>query len=268
MGPISMKSADWNAALLILFGCLLGFIGCVLFYPYIPPLPNGWGSILGSALGAAGAFIAASWSFSRHQDADRARTLRPYRERYELAIYMLPKVQPLLQEAATELQKLYTHAVDANSHRPLPKIFEPRTVRELSTGTLEISPERLERIQHDCNTLLDMFQNFSRRPLEEAIYALRNVTEALTWIAENMEATLPPKDMFRIRHSLDCLTQARQKVEEARTGPMNAFVYTSPNRFDEREARAIFITCPAISLAKTQEALNALQSIELQKLEQ
>jgi len=256
-----MNSADWNALLLIAFGGLLGFISCALFFPYIPALPSGWGSILGSALGAAGAFIAASWSFSRHQKAAEVSALRPFRERCDIALYMLPRVEPRLQEAASALRQLHEQALQANSVRPLPIHLEVRTVREVKNGTLKISPERKQKIHDDCEALAEQFRKFSCLPLDEAMYALRNVSEALSWISENMEATVSPKKMFKIKHARDCVNWALQNTQQARTGPMNPFMYTSLDRFDEREARLLFIDAPRAAIAKTEEAIAILSSI-------
>ncbi|KEO58770.1 hypothetical protein [Thalassospira permensis] len=258
-----MKSGDWNTILLIVFGCLLGFAGCVIFFPGFPPMPDGWGSILGSTLGVAGAFLVANWTFTRRQKAEDAKSWRPFHQRCELAMYMLPKAETRLHEATESLKELYDLVAKANSHRPLPYLFAPKTVGEMKKGALNIELPTLKKIHEDNEEIQDKFQKFSYDSLDNAIYSLRSVGEALEWITKNMEETLPPIHMFSIKNALQNVQWARHNAERARTGPMNWFLYTSDEKIDEREAKAVFLDAPNAAFFDIQKAIEILSKINL-----
>ena len=256
-----MKSGDWNTILLIVFGCLLGFVGCVIFFPGFPPMPDGWGSILGSTLGVAGAFLVANWTFTLRQKAEETKTWRPFRERCELAIYMLPRIETRLQEATVSLKDLHSLIVKANSQRLLPYHLAPKTVSEMKSGALKIDTSRLERIHKDNEELNGKFQKFSYSSIDDAIYTLGNIDEALDWITKNMESSLPPLHIFSIKNALQNIRLAKNHAQQARTGPMNSFIYISNEYIDEREANNIFIESPNTAILGVKKAYETLSKL-------
>ncbi|WP_341363859.1 hypothetical protein P8T57_17670 [Thalassospira sp. SN3W] len=105
-----MKLPDFTPLILLSTGAITGALCAALFFPNTVPLPDGWGDVLGSSLGVAGAFYIARTTFWLEYRTKTKDATKPLLTHLYIALAGVHSCKDALQknqEVLKGLAKLY-----------------------------------------------------------------------------------------------------------------------------------------------------------------
>ncbi|MBC05351.1 hypothetical protein [Thalassospira sp.] len=251
-----MKDKQLHALVLLLCGWLTGIVSSLIFLPSLSIVSDGWGSILGSAIGVFGAFFAAHLSFQWQEDAAHTKAMKPFHQRFALAIEKAPVALERLKELQPQLENLGNKLTLSNELRPeerFPEHDEGLTREEL---------EQRKRISENNEDLKIAFSLVDTKRAQEVIERTQEIAAHFGWLKDNFQATLSPDQLRLVKliHSnaestAGCLLQSVSCIQ-------NDFVYIRENKFRAGEEKLYLIDNSRTALSKLKAVCNALDDLK------